>query len=123
MPYCTYCGAANVNGAVFCKSCGTITQLPVAVRVTDDRKALRCKCGSTQLHAEKRGFSLWSGFIGSRKIIVTCLACGRRYRPGYLPNDRSAMREPMDRSDVLFGLIIVGMFLLTLLFAGIMHRF
>ena len=117
MPYCTHCGVANVQGAQFCKECGTIAQVPIAVRVTDDRKALRCKCGSSQLHAEKRGFSLWSGFIGSRRVYITCLACGRRYRPGHLPIDRSAMREPMDRSDFVFGLIIVGIILLTLLFA------
>ena len=39
-------------------------------------------CGSTQIHAEKRGFRLATGFIGSGKILITCLNCGRRFRPG-----------------------------------------
>lgn len=85
MPYCIHCGVANVNGAQFCKACGTVAG-PIVVRINDDGRAARCKCGSTQLHAEKRGFSLWSGFIGSRKVYVTCLACGRKYRPGHVGN-------------------------------------
>ena len=40
------------------------------------------KCKSTEVHAEKRGWSLLTGFIGSGKIVITCLACGKRFRPG-----------------------------------------
>ena len=55
------------------------------------------KCGSTQLTANKKGFSgkkavvggiltgglgLMAGTIGSNKIIITCLACGNEFRPG-----------------------------------------
>lgn len=53
------------------------------------------KCGSSQLTANKRGYSvskglkgllipggvLW-GFHGSRKIDITCLACGHKFKPG-----------------------------------------
>jgi DNA-directed RNA polymerase subunit RPC12/RpoP len=47
---------------------------------TDD---VRCpKCGSAKIHAEKRGWSMWVGFMGSGKIVVTCLACGHRFKPG-----------------------------------------
>lgn len=45
--------------------------------------AIKCpKCGSAQLHAEKRGFRLTTGFFGSGKIYITCLKCGNRFRPG-----------------------------------------
>ena len=40
------------------------------------------KCGSTQIHAEKRGFTLTTGLIGSRSIYLTCLACGKQFKPG-----------------------------------------
>lgn len=53
------------------------------------------RCGSTQLHADKRGFSagkaitgallvgptgLVAGAIGGRKVVVTCLACGHSWK-------------------------------------------
>ena len=40
------------------------------------------QCGSTQVHAEKRGWSIMVGFIGSGKIVITCLKCGHKFRPG-----------------------------------------
>ena len=40
------------------------------------------KCGSPDVHAEKRGWTATTGFIGSSKIVVTCLACGHRTTPG-----------------------------------------
>ena len=44
---------------------------------------VRCpKCGSSKIHAEKRGWSIWIGFIGSGKIVVTCLNCSHRFLPG-----------------------------------------
>ncbi len=50
--------------------------------MTDD-EAVKCpKCGSTQVHAEKRGWSALTGFIGSGKIVLTCLKCGNKFKPG-----------------------------------------
>ena len=59
------------------------------------KKEITCpKCGSDQLSANKKGFGvgkavagavltggvgLLAGFIGSRKIYVTCLACGHQW--------------------------------------------
>lgn len=59
---------------------------------------IKCpKCGSTQIHAEKQGFSagkavagaivaggvgLAAGSIGSGKIVITCLKCGHQFKPG-----------------------------------------
>lgn len=42
-------------------------------------------CKSEQIHAEKRGWKLTTGFIGSSKIILTCLDCGKQFKPGQQP--------------------------------------
>ncbi|MCL2471626.1 MAG: DUF2321 domain-containing protein [Propionibacteriaceae bacterium] len=39
------------------------------------------KCGSQSLSANKRGFSVVTGFIGAGKITITCLACGKKFKP------------------------------------------
>lgn len=59
---------------------------------------IKCpKCGSTQIHAEKKGYSagraaagvvltggvgLLAGAIGKNDIIITCLKCGKQFKPG-----------------------------------------
>lgn len=59
---------------------------------------VRCpKCGSTSITANKKGFSLAKGAagvltfgaygvltagIGKNKIIITCLKCGKQFKPG-----------------------------------------
>lgn len=55
------------------------------------------KCGSSNIHADKRGFStkkslvggilfgavgLLGGAVGSNKIRLTCLDCGNQFKPG-----------------------------------------
>jgi DNA-directed RNA polymerase subunit RPC12/RpoP len=45
-------------------------------------KVLCPNCGSANIHAEKRGWTLMTGMIGSRKIFITCLKCGRKFKPG-----------------------------------------
>jgi hypothetical protein len=65
---------------------------------TTDRGAITCpRCGSTQLHAGQKGFGLGKaiagsllvggagllgGFLGSKKVMITCLNCGKRWRAG-----------------------------------------
>jgi DNA-directed RNA polymerase subunit RPC12/RpoP len=39
------------------------------------------KCGSDQVRAQKRGWNIWTGFIGSGKIVLACLNCGHRFSP------------------------------------------
>lgn len=53
-------------------------------------------CGSTQLYADKKGYSLkkgltgmvlvgaaglLGGLIGSNKIVISCLSCGKQFNP------------------------------------------
>jgi len=64
---------------------------------------IKCpRCGSTQLTANKKGFGLGNavvggalvgglgllgGFFGSRKVKITCLACGKEFKPGECRNE------------------------------------
>lgn len=63
-----------------------------------DTTEVRCpKCNSNQLTANKKGFSgakavggailtggigLLAGTLGSNKVVITCLACGHKFKPG-----------------------------------------
>lgn len=67
---------------------------------------IRCpKCGSTQITANKKGFSgkkavagavltggigVLAGTLGSNKIKITCLACGHTFKPG---EDKASMEK------------------------------
>ena len=56
-----------------------VTSVP---RTVDDSEVRCLRCNSIQIHAEKRGWTLWSGFNGSSTIYITCLKCGYRFCPG-----------------------------------------
>lgn len=59
---------------------------------------IKCpKCGSTQLNADRKGFGLGKaaggalllgplgllgGLIGSKKVMITCLKCGKQWKAG-----------------------------------------
>lgn len=43
---------------------------------------VRCpKCGSTQITTGQRGYSLFSGFLGSNKTVNRCAKCGYSWKP------------------------------------------
>lgn len=83
---CRVCGEEILAVARKCKHGGEfLDETPDAavissVRGSDDFNngqsvdVVRCpKCRSTQIHAEKRGWSIWTGIIGSGAIVITCL--------------------------------------------------
>lgn len=56
------------------KYAGTIT--------SNDSNQVKCpKCGSTSITAGQRGYSLFTGFIGSGKTVNRCANCGHRWKP------------------------------------------
>lgn len=52
------------------------------VNPSKDKDKICCpKCGSLEYHTGSRGYSLFAGFIGSGKVVMTCLRCGNRWKP------------------------------------------
>jgi predicted RNA-binding Zn-ribbon protein involved in translation (DUF1610 family) len=75
------------------------------------------KCGSNQVHAEKRGFTITTGLIGAKNVYITCLACGKRFSPGEGIVYRDGAPVPKaGLPDVSFkaGLIIMMVILLPI---------
>ncbi len=78
----------------------------------EQNNEIRCpKCNSTQLTANKKGFSgtkavvgglltggvgLLAGTIGSNKVIITCLACGKEFKPG---EGKTAVSEQVEQKE------------------------
>jgi DNA-directed RNA polymerase subunit RPC12/RpoP len=74
---------------------------------------IKCpQCGSTQLSADKKGFSgkkavagavltggigVLAGTIGSNKILLSCLSCGKQFQPG---NDLDAINEKTKQQQI-----------------------
>lgn len=74
------------------------TKVQQTARYQTEDKPLQCpRCGSSQLHAGNKGFSLGKaavggiligpigllgGLIGSKKIMITCLKCGYKWQAG-----------------------------------------
>ncbi len=74
------------------------------------------KCGSTNIHADKKGFSvkkslvggflfgkvgLLGGAVGSNKIRLTCLDCGYEFKPGEKsPDDFMANYTPVLTDEI-----------------------
>jgi hypothetical protein len=68
------------------------------------------KCGSTQISANKRGWTLGTGLIGANKIIITCLNCGHRFKPGDKPQPKASPEATAIGWVVL--VVIVGLIFL-----------
>lgn len=48
----------------------------------DEEPKLKCpKCGSTNITTGARGFSFWTGFLGSGKTVNRCGNCGHTWKP------------------------------------------
>jgi predicted RNA-binding Zn-ribbon protein involved in translation (DUF1610 family) len=72
------------------------------------------KCGSDQITANKKGFSgtkalagaaltggigLLAGTAGSNKINITCLSCGKEFKPGQGATRKSSRRTNNDTNQ------------------------
>ena len=80
------------------------------------------KCGSTNLHADKKGFSIGKallgrvlvggigflgGFMGGNKVMITCLNCGHTFKPGegkrkvsYQPTTVAPEPQALPRTEI-----------------------
>lgn len=51
-------------------------------RKRKERNQPKCpKCGSTNITAGQRGYSFWTGFLGSGKPMNVCQSCGYKWKP------------------------------------------
>jgi len=88
---CSECGEKVSNKAQSCPHCGN--------PLNQKKEEYLCcpKCGSQEIHAERKGFSggkalagalvtggigLLAGTIGSNETQITCLKCGKRFKAG-----------------------------------------
>ncbi|WP_289055200.1 zinc-ribbon domain-containing protein [Carboxylicivirga marina] len=92
---CTQLKAAWMKKCDKCNSSWYEDSIRHSTVVKTDK--IKCpKCKSTQLTSNKKGFSLGNavvggvltggvgllgGFVGSNKIIITCLKCGKKWNP------------------------------------------
>jgi DNA-directed RNA polymerase subunit RPC12/RpoP len=81
---------------------------------------IKCpKCGSSQLSANKKGFSggkaaagfvltggvgLLAGTIGSNKVVITCLKCGKQFKAG----EYNKEKEKYDREREIASKVTKG---------------
>ncbi len=98
------------------------------------KEEIKCpKCKSTQLTANKKGFSgkqalggavltggvgLLAGTIGSNKIKITCLACGHQFKPGedFVSARRNKRQEDAAMKSPVFWIIMIPVFLFIIWF-------
>lgn len=54
----------------------------IAERKKAEDSKPRCpKCGSTSITAGQKGYSFWTGFLGSNKTVNRCSNCGHTWKP------------------------------------------
>lgn len=92
------------------------------------------KCGSEQITSNKKGWSLTTGVIGMNNIILTCLKCGKQFKPGEdldAKNAKDLQRKAVNAkiaknpvfkvvAKIVFGLLAF-MILLTIYFSIFDH--
>lgn len=50
--------------------------------MVEDKDVIRCpKCGSTSIQTVNRGYSFWTGFLGSGSPRNVCQKCGHKWKP------------------------------------------
>lgn len=55
----------------------------LGINNTQETDQVKCpRCGSTQITTGQRGYSLFSGFLGSNKTVNRCANCGYSWKPG-----------------------------------------
>ncbi len=98
---------------------------PTTIRHNTNDKLVCQRCGSSNLHADKKGFSggnaligglltggigLLAGTVGSNDIKITCLKCGAKFNPGDFV-EREPDSEGVSILKGIWLLICLGFFI------------
>lgn len=96
-------------------------------------ESIKCpRCQSTQLSANKKGFSggkavggallfgelgLLAGASGSNKVLITCLSCGKQFEPGNDFNSAKIKKQQWNevKTKPLFWAIYAGVLVTIIL--------
>lgn len=127
---CSECEKQVSDKAAACPNCGNpiATVQPKMTRPIDDFKPvenkLRCpKCNSTNLTANRKGYSagkaavgvvltggvgLLAGAIGSGKVDITCLSCGYKHRAGEYQKEKNKIETQKQISNTEFDPVVAG---------------
>lgn len=99
--FCSYCGANVAPVPQKSLSPRQQEQLATRQRIAENRaQGVACcpRCGSTSITANTKGYGIGKGVIGAavvgplglvagnigrHKVLVTCLNCGYRFKPGW----------------------------------------
>jgi len=93
---------------------------------------IRCpKCGSDQITANKKGFGvgkaiagdvllgpvgMLAGGVGRNKVLITCLSCGKQFKPGEdLKSELEKKEQAKGMLETKFGRIFLAIFLILFL--------
>lgn len=99
--FCSYCGANVAPVPQKSLSPRQQEQLATRQRIAENRaQGVACcpRCGSTSITANTKGYGIGKGVIGAavvgplglvagnigrHKVLITCLNCGYRFKPGW----------------------------------------
>lgn len=106
--YCSKCGEELTKTDIFCSKCGERSKnkvadessqvvAPIKTKAVSGNKIKCPKCQSDNIIGGKKGFSganavggailtggigILAGTIGSNKVELSCLSCGKKFKPG-----------------------------------------
>jgi len=72
------------NVQIICPNCRNSSNAGIRIgrKVSSNTSKVRCpNCGSASIATVNRGFSIWTGFLGSGSPRNVCQKCGHKWKP------------------------------------------